>query len=186
MSRAYRIALSDTLRRHVEIEDGIQSQLELIPVLAADRMRAILAEELNKKGFAIDGDRARREETDGIMIEINLQESTVNIVKKTEKDISLRHQIERTVEEERKSVAEKQMKKQLKEELEEQLQQQQEEARKQLTQELKGRLGDIQLELDQIINTTISQSLKEKAAAMGEIEEINEHEDGSISIRINL
>ena len=51
MSRAYRIRLSESLRRHIEVDDGICSSLELLDVLPREQMAELLARELEGAGF---------------------------------------------------------------------------------------------------------------------------------------
>src|SRR5205823_6456801 len=62
MSRAYRISITESLRRHVQVEDGIRTTLEVLPVLAKERMGALPGAELEKRGFKREGDKVRRPE----------------------------------------------------------------------------------------------------------------------------
>ena len=68
MSRAYRITVAESLSRHVQVDDGVCSNLELLPILEKRAMGALLAAELEQKGFERDGDTATRKEKDGITV----------------------------------------------------------------------------------------------------------------------
>ena len=58
MSRAYRITVAESLSRHVQVDDGVCSNLEVLPILEKDRMGELLAAELEQKGFVREGDEA--------------------------------------------------------------------------------------------------------------------------------
>jgi hypothetical protein len=65
MSRAYRVTVSGSVERVVHVEDGVCASLELLPILAKERMSEILGAELARRGFSTeDGVARRREEGD--------------------------------------------------------------------------------------------------------------------------
>jgi hypothetical protein len=66
MSRAIQIRVSESVVRTVHVEDGVQSPLEMLPILAPDRMGELLARELEELGFERDGKVARRTDKDGV------------------------------------------------------------------------------------------------------------------------
>jgi len=186
VSRAYRIRVADTLRQHAEIKDGIRTRLELLPVLPAERMAAILKSQLEARGFTCDGAVATRELGEGVSIRVDIESSHIEIVMAEELALQVSGELSQVVEEEEAEQREKQLQQALAAQLCSKVDEAQDEARQALTQKLKRRLGDIQQELDQLVNATIATALKEKAAQLGEVEEVVESEDGSISIRINL
>ncbi len=186
MSRVYRISVSDSVRQHVEIKDGVRSNIELLPVLPAERMRALLEAELQARGFECNDGVAVRLQDYGIRISIDMENSTIEITLAQSVELHESVELSRMVEEEVAEEKKAQLEQQLPGRLQDKLDAGRLRARQVLTQKLKSRLGDIQRELDQLINATISAALKEKAAQLGEIEEIVESEDGSISIRVNL
>ena len=52
---------------------------------------------------------------------------------------------------------------------------------------LEGKLGDLRKELDQISNRVTAEALKQKAASMGEVQEVSEDpESGSLTIRVKI
>ncbi|MEO8706364.1 MAG: hypothetical protein ABI867_40415, partial [Kofleriaceae bacterium] len=77
MSRAIQIRVSESVVRTVHVEDGVQSPLEMLPILAPDRMGELLAKELEDQGFTRDGDKCRRSDPDGVTIEVDLKSATV-------------------------------------------------------------------------------------------------------------
>ena len=79
MSRAYRISIKESLSRHVQVDDGVCSQLELLPILSKERMRELLGAELSEKGFVREGDTASRKEGDGITTTVDLITGEVNV-----------------------------------------------------------------------------------------------------------
>src|SRR5437763_14432415 len=62
MSRSYRIAIREHLRRVLKATDRVSTQLEILEVLPTARMAGLLAEELERRGFrAEDGNLAREQ-----------------------------------------------------------------------------------------------------------------------------
>ncbi|VAW72282.1 hypothetical protein MNBD_GAMMA12-1689 [hydrothermal vent metagenome] len=186
MSRAYRIAISESAKRQIEIKDGIQVGLELLPVLPLKRMVELLSLELEKRGFECDGAIATRTEDNGVVIRIDMENATIDIVLENDVEIEVSREKTKVVEEEVQVEQEKKMKQLLAKEIEQALDEKQEQSRLALTNQLKSSLRDIQQEIDQVINATIIAGLKEKAAQLGDIEEVIESGDGSVSIRINV
>src|SRR4051794_21770220 len=89
MSRAYRITVAESLARHVQVEDGVCSNLELLPVLEKDRMGELLAEELEQKGFERKGDKAVRKEKDGITVTVDVKTGEVSVTAEGHVDLKL-------------------------------------------------------------------------------------------------
>ena len=51
MSRAYRIRVSETVRRVLRATDHVSTQLELLEILPREQMADLLADELERHGF---------------------------------------------------------------------------------------------------------------------------------------
>ena len=79
MSRAIQVRVSESVVRTVHVEDGVQSPLELLPVLAPERMAELLAKELEAQGFKRDGKLAKRKDPDGVEITVDLEAATVSV-----------------------------------------------------------------------------------------------------------
>ncbi len=91
MSRRYRIAVRETLRRVVRREDHVSSQLELLEVLPADQMADLLAEELVRRGFERkDGSLTRKQ--GGVEVAVDLETGEVTVRAASEKEIELEGQ----------------------------------------------------------------------------------------------
>ena len=52
MSRAYRIRVRESLRKVVRAADHVSTQVELLNILPPDQIAALLAAELERRGFA--------------------------------------------------------------------------------------------------------------------------------------
>ncbi|MBW2735446.1 MAG: hypothetical protein JRH20_23930 [Deltaproteobacteria bacterium] len=188
MSRAYRIALTERVRRHVTLDDGVQTELELLPILCPERMAELLAAELVGLGFTREGGKAQRADEDGVELVVDLLEGT----------LAAKISGEAELEEEGRVVGVAQSEAGAREKAEtrragmrRQLEARMEGERRVLQQELSGRLEqrlrDLRHELDGACTRTVAAALKEKAATLGEIEEISEDaETGSLLIRVRV
>ncbi|MEZ4238805.1 MAG: hypothetical protein R3F59_22160 [Myxococcota bacterium] len=186
MSRAYQIRVAETLTHHVRVDDGIQTNLELIGVLVPERTAEIVAQELEQRGYTIDGTKARREVAPGIVVEVDTLEGTVNVRATAEQEIEL--SAERTVRsyqpdggDAKDSASEA-----LKSDLARQAAEQDEEARQALSDRLDAALAEIKPELDAVADAVTRAALKERAGQMGEIMEISENEAGEMTIRVRV
>ncbi|MBW2531123.1 MAG: hypothetical protein JRI55_06555 [Deltaproteobacteria bacterium] len=188
MSRAYRIAAAETLRRHVKVEDGVQTGVELLPILPAERMADLLAAELAGLGFERDGGVARRVDEDGTEVTVDLEQGTVTARLVTEADLELKRKGAGAVYDRAQAAkAERELRERLRDELERQADAQQEELRQEVTDRLERKLRDLQREIDGAVNRASAAALKEKAAQLGEIEEISEDvETGSLTIKVRV
>lgn len=188
MSRSYRIAVAETLRRHVKVEDGVQTSVELLPVLPAGRMADLLAAELEALGFTREGKLARRTDEDGTEVTVDLELGTVTVRLTAEADLELERKVSgSTTDRKRVDEAKKKLKKKARADLERRADAEQERLRQEVTEQLEGKLRDLQREIDSAVNRATAAALKEKAAQMGEIEEISEDkETGSLTIRVRV
>jgi hypothetical protein len=191
MSRAYRIAVSGSVERIVHIEDGVCGSLELLPILPKERMRDLLASELTRRGFQVEGNVARKTPEKGIVIEVDLDASTVSV--KVDADVALDIKRERvgTVAERTSRGGIADAKAKLKDAVDAEVERvaadEVERERRHVTAKLEGKLKDLKGEIDDAINRVTGEALKEKARSMGEIEEIAEDKTtGALTIKVRL
>lgn len=186
MSRAYRISVKESLSRHVQVEDGVSSSLELLPILAKERMREILAAELKGKGFSREGNTATRRERDGIVTEINLETGEVNVVAEGHAQLELK--TERTAVVDNAVIPEREnaLRETAKASLEREAKAEEEALRRKITTQLEGTLRDLKGELDGVVNKVTATALKQRAAELGQVEEVHEEANGSLTIKVRV
>ncbi len=186
MSRAYRIAVTETLRRHVVVGDHVKSKLGLLDVLPPEEMAELLERRLLEAGFEKGEDGKMTRETDGVVVEIDLLEQTVAVRVEGEVNLDLTLEgVGRSVQKTDEKL-EDQLRKQTKARLEEAAKKEAETARGKLTDRLEAALADIRPELDQLTNKVLGDALKQRAGQLGEIQEISEEENGSMTIRVKV
>jgi hypothetical protein len=189
MSRAYRIRVSESLNRTLRAEDSVSTQLELLEVLPAEQMAALLREELKGRGFEECEDQLVR--TDGgLTTTVDPASGTVTVRSDSEREIELQSQREglgyddfgpgeKTV---RKALA-----KQLKDELSKQAEHEQDKLQSAATKRLEGHLDDLRRELNTAVNRVTAEALKQKAAQIGQIKEMTEDaQSGSLTIKVEI
>jgi hypothetical protein len=187
MSRAYRISIEESLSRHVQVDDGVASKLELLPILSRERTADLLATELEKKGFKRDGDKSVRQEKDGITVEVSLKDGEVKVTAKGEKALDLKAQRSGIAVEESKTLREAELRKNAVAALEAEASAEEGKLRQEVTEKLGGRLRDLKVELDSVVNRVTAASLKERASQLGTVEEINENaETGELTIKVRV
>lgn len=196
MSRAYRISVSESASRVIHVEDGVQSQLELLPILPPTDMGEILAAELEKRGFKIlreEGTAVRQVEGDNIIVEVELKTGKINVSIAEEVQIEETASLEGRGDEDHgvagRKKLEEALQKQAKEAAERRLQnpKREEAERQRVTKRLEKHLEELQQELDGVVNRTTSEALKKRAAQIGEIEEISgDAESGDMTIKIKV
>lgn len=190
MSRAYRIRVSETLERVIHVEDGVATQLELLPILPKERMQEILAQELAAAGLSVEDGVAKRvtKTKEGeITLAVDVATGEVSVRVTREQDVSLKTTRERVVAEERRAGVEDSLRQEAQKVLEQEADRAAEEARKAATARLEAELRDARGELDRVVHRVTAQALKEKAATMGDIEEVSEDEEaGVLTIRVRV
>lgn len=188
MSRAYRIRISESLRRHIQVDDGIQSRLEILEILPADQTAALLERELEAAGFEQreDGQWVRVDE-DGVEVRVDAQTATVTVSARADADLDLERERVITTWAENDATTRERGQAQLQRELEGEVTQREKDLQARVTEVLEGKLGDLRKELDQISNRVTAEALKQKAASLGEVQEISEDpESGSLTIRVKI
>lgn len=191
MSRAYRIAVSESVERIIHVEDGVATTLELLPILAKERQAEILAAQLEERGFKRDEKNPNtmvRETDTGVTVEVDLESGQVKATVTTQTDV--KRTVERSgvygdykKEEDVRSELEQKARAQA----EREIAAEEERLRRDATRRLEEELRDLRQELDGVVNRTTAQALKERAAQVGEIEEmVEDPESGSLTIKVRL
>jgi len=180
MSRAIQVRVSESVVRTVHVEDGVQSPLEILPVLAPDRMAELLAKELEAQGFKRDGKLATRKDPDGVEITVDLEAATVSVKLGSDSDLETR------AAEETRGQAEHRLRDAAIDELEQRLAAKTEALRREVTQKLEKKVADLRTELDQAIGRATVEALTERAQQLGKIEEIAKDEAGNVTIKVKL
>jgi hypothetical protein len=186
MSRAYQIRIKESVREHIRVEDGVCSSLELLDILPRETMGELLASALAEKGFTRDGGVMRRTD-DGIEIEVDLKEGTVTARLSAEKQVDLTAERSRVVAEEVATRETEVLREQVKKGLAREVETERERMTDEVASKLEKRLVDLRQELDQVVNRVTARALEQKAASMGEIQEISEDpETGSVTIKVKI
>ena len=186
MSRAYRIRVSETLRKVIRAEDGVSTQLEILALLPPEDMAALLKAELLERGFTEDGDKLTRTD-DGIVISVDAETGTVSVQAAECEQLELKGDRESRTYNPKDKEAKKALAKNLKEDLENEANEKQAQLQDELTNRLEEQLRDLKKELDQIAKEVTAAALKKKAAQMGQIKEISEDkESGSMTIVLEV
>jgi hypothetical protein len=186
MSRAIQIRVSESVVRTVHVEDGVQSPLEMLPILAPERMGELLARQLEDLGFLRTGDTASRTDPDGVVVEVDLKTATVTArigaSSKLEESIDRRANVAI----ERKDSSEASLRDDVMRELDERLAARTESLRKEVTAKLEKKLGDLRKELDGAVGKATIEALKERASTLGNIQSVVEDESGNVTIKVKL
>ncbi len=188
MSRAYRITIAESLSRHVQVDDGVCSNLELLPILGKGAMGALLSAELEQKGFLREGDHAVRKDPDGITVKVNVESGEVAITVEGHVDLDLETQRTRVIL--NTNAVDPQLEEQLraaaKEQLDREAQAEEEALRRKVTAQLEAKLKDLKEELDAVVNKVTASALKKRAGELGTVEEIHEDGSGNLTIKVRI
>jgi hypothetical protein len=185
MSRAYRITVKESLSRHVQVEDGVCSSLELLPILEKERMRELLAAELVRRGFVREGTAATRKEGDGVTTQVNLDTGEVSVTAEGHGDLALQTEHSAAVD---YPTAEREqaLRQAARQAIEREAKAEEEMLRRTVTARLEGKLADLKEELDGVVNRVTATALKQRAAELGHIEEIHEEAGGGLTIKVRV
>lgn len=188
MSRAYRVRVSESLRRVYRVGDSVRSELEILPVLPEEQMAEHLKRELLASGFeeAEDGTLVRRED-DGIEIRVDPKTKEVSAVIAREVEVDLKKTVEGRVYEENIKQGQERLRQAASRQLEQEAEQKATKAQDEVTAQLEKRLGDLRGELDRISVKVTGEALKQRAAQLGEVQEVSEDEaTGELTIRVRV
>lgn len=181
MSRAYRIRVSETETKVVHVDDGIELQLELLDVLPRERLSALLRRELVAEGFSEREDGSFQKEVEGIQVVVDASTGTVTI----RRDES--HEVEGSASAVVLSTEAAEGQRIASDAVATQIEQETQRLQDELTESLEQHLPAIRKMLDRLSTRVVAEALKERAAELGEIEEISEDPDtGSLTIRVKV
>ena len=187
MSRAYRIRIRESLNRVLRAEDHVSTQLDLLEILPAGEMAALLAAELERRGFQRKGAALVR--GDGaIQVAVDPASGTVTVRAEAQEQLTLDAKRTGSVVDDRgRKEQREQLRKELRSDLEAQADQRARQLQQLVTDKLERQLADVRAELDKAVNRTIAEALKQRAAQIGTIQNITEdQETGSLSIVVEV
>jgi hypothetical protein len=186
MSRMYRIRVSESLERLVHVDDGVATDLELLPILERGRMLELLAGALEKRGFVRDGNVATRDEGDGVVVSVGLESGRVTARVESERHVAVEGERAASVAKVT-DAAEADLRNRLRQQLERDVAREEQLLQQEATQRLEKKVRDLQAEMDQVVNRVTAEALKERAAQLGEIEELHENaETGELTIKVKV
>jgi hypothetical protein len=186
VSRAISVRVSESLVRTIHVEDGVASPLEMLPILAPERMAELLAAELVALGFARDGGACKRTEPDGIEVTVDLAAATVSV--KLAATTTLERTIEHAavIDEDHRASIEERLRRSARTDLDQRVEDDREALRRQVTAQLEAKVADLKREIDGAIGRATIAALTEKASQLGHIEETHQDEAGNVTIRVRL
>lgn len=185
MSKPYVLRVHETVRRHVVVEDGVQTRLDLLEILPTDETSLLLEQELAKRGFTVEGGVATRTDEQGIVTRIDIEKRSVHVGKREERDVEV--VIDRDVRSYKAALDDSDIERIRNEEGEAVIEQQRERDRRKFTDQIEKKLGDARQELDAIVVAVTQQALRKRASQIGDIESIEEDaETGSMTIRVRV
>lgn len=187
MSRAYRVTVKGSVSRVVHVEDGVCTSLELLPILPKERQGEILGDELVRRGFSRDGGVARRIDAEGVVVEVDLATGTVSVKAEASANIEIAKERTEQVVEEALERGTQAAQDRVDRDAEREAKAAEKKAQNEVASILERRLGDLRRELDSVTAKVTAEALKEKARALGEIEEMHEDiETGELTIKVRL
>lgn len=189
MSRAYRIKVSESLKKVIRAEDHVRSQLEVLQVLPAGEMAELIAQQLIERGFERDGNIVRRTE-DNITVSIDLTDGSIEVRAEASDEIRLQGERSGRAYDDAgpsREETEKVLREELSKELEDDAKSHEAALQRSVTDALEGALGDVRQELDRAVNQATAEALKQKAARIGSIKRMDEDpETGSLTIVVEV
>ena len=186
MSRSIQVRVSESIVRTIHVEDGVASPLEMLPILAPERMADLLAAELEALGFVRDGQACKRTQPDGTEITVDLEAAMVTVRLGASAELEASAERSQHVVIEGKAYVEGKLREQVVADAEDQLAQRAEALRQAVTAQLEAKVADLKQELDGAIGKATIAALTEKASQLGRIEESHQDEAGNVTIRVRL
>jgi hypothetical protein len=172
--------------RTIHVEDGVASPLEMLPILAPDRMADLLAAELVGLGFVRTGATCARTEPDGIEVAVDLERAMVAVTLGAGAKLAESVELSARIAVEAVATAEARLRQDALRQLDDQLDAKVAVLQREVTAQLEAKLGDLKRELDGAIGRATIAALTEKAAQLGRIEETHLDEAGNLTIRVRL
>jgi hypothetical protein len=189
MSRAYRIRVKESLSRTIRAEDKVTTQLEVLEVLPPEQMADLLREELKARGFREQQGKLVRQ-GGGLTTSVDPTTGEVAVEARASEQVELEGAREGIAYDDlgpgSKNVR-KTLQQQLQQDLEKQAEHEQGKLQAKATERLEGALGDLQKELNGVVNRVTAEALKQKAARLGQIKEMTEDpQTGSLTIKVEV
>jgi hypothetical protein len=189
MSRAYRISVRECEDRTVRADDRVSTRLEMLEILPPEQMAALLAGELERRGFRReDGLLVRRENGVVLTVDPECGEATATA------EAAERVHVESTREGRAyddvgpdASRIQEQLREEARRDLDKKASEKTAALQTQVTDRLEAALGAVRRELDQAVNRVTAEALKQKAASLGQIKELTEDpQTGSLTIVVEV
>jgi hypothetical protein len=189
MSRAYRIAVKESIKRVVRARDHVSTQLEILGILPQEQMSELLGQQLQSRGFKQKGKQMVRQQK-GVTVSVDTETGNVTVQSDLEQEVNIDgERVGRSYDDSgpnAKKVKEG-LTKELREDLERQVNERAEKLQSEATDKLEGELGDLRAELNQVVNKVTAEALKQKAGQMGQIKEMTEDpQSGSLTIVVEV
>jgi hypothetical protein len=189
MSRAYRIAVRESIKRVIRARDHVSTELEILDILPREQMAQLLERELAGRGFKPKGKQLVRSQ-DGVTVTLDPESGKVTVQSEMEQKVEVQgERVGRSYDEGGTSARQTRevLRKELKADLETQVALREGELQGQATDKLEQELGDLRGELNQVVNRVTAEALKEKAKQLGTIKEMTEDpESGSLTIVLEV
>jgi hypothetical protein len=185
MSQIYRVELKDSLSESFDLSDSVKHTLNLTPIIELSEMLDLLEAILEERGFKrVEGEvrRLTRENTRGEQVTFDLEQQEVIVSLSEREELSVEVVAGGHYDEDFVSRSEGEQRTRLK--LDEQkseahatLEAHAERRQRALTQKLSESVDDQRRELNEILRGVYAESVKRKAAQLGEVMEISESTD---------
>jgi hypothetical protein len=189
MSRAYRIAVRESIKRMVRARDHVSTDLEILNILSREQMADLLAQELHSRGFKQKGKQMVRSQ-DGVNVSVETDTGKVTVHTDLEKEVAIDgERVGRSYDDAGPSAKKtrENLKKELREDLEKQVCDREAQLQTEATDKLEAQLSGLRRELNQVVNRVTAEALKQKAAQLGQIKEMTEDaESGALTIVVEV
>ncbi|MFO0878490.1 MAG: hypothetical protein U0840_14215 [Gemmataceae bacterium] len=189
MSRSYRISVRESVNKVIKAEDSVSTQLELLEILGPEQMAGLLAAELAQHGFKEEEGQMVREE-DGVKISVDTCTGTVTVAAEASESTKVEGERHGRAYDDigpHASQVREGLRQELQKDLEKKVDDKTQALQGKVTDQLEGKLGELQCELDQVVNKVTADALKIKAAQMGQIKEMTEDpQAGSLTIVVEV
>ncbi len=187
MSRAYSIRVSESIREHVHVADGVQTRLEVLAILSEEEMAELVAAELIKLGFECEDDVLTRKGEDGVEISVDAKTATITVRLEAESEVDESIERQARIYEEALTRGTEQLRNRVNAELKGRVEAEREKLTGEVAATLEAKLRDLRRELDGAATRATAEALKIRAAQLGEIQQIDENaETGELTVKVKV
>ena len=162
----------------------------MLEILPKEQMSELLRKELEKRGFAENGDGKLTRKDGNITVTVDPKTCEVSVRSDVAEDVTLESKGESVGYDDAgpgQAELRERLKKQLHEDLERKAAKAGEQLQGKATEELERKLCDLQPELGEVVNKVTREALKQKARQLGSVKEVSEDEaSGSLTIKIEV